>query len=120
MKTGIDWFDTTVDVTVGDEVSSEGAAILAGIRKHQKFVLLDNGTTLILRDSLHTTIEELEEIGIDTDKTNIPQRIARHMIGALRSNAKSSPLSFQLDTQAKALKKSFENFSGIPDVVIPY
>ncbi len=119
VKTGIDWFDTTVNVTVGDEVSSEGAMILAGIRKRQKFVLLDNGTTVILRNSLHTTIEELEEIGIDTDKIEEPQRISRHMIGALRSNAKSSPLSFQLDTQTKALKKSFENFAGIPDVVLP-
>lgn len=62
VKTGIDWFDTTVAVTVGNDVVTEGAAILAGIRKRQKFVLLDNGTTLVLRDALQGTLDELEEM----------------------------------------------------------
>ncbi len=119
VKTGIDWFDTKVDVMVGNEISSEWSAILAGIRKRQKFVLLDDGTTVILRESLQSTIEEIEEIGIDIDKSNESQRISRHMIGALRANTKTSPLSFQLDTKAKALRASFENFSGIPEIELP-
>lgn len=41
------------------------------------------------------------------------------MVGALRSNTKKSPLSFHLDAKAKALKQSFDNFSGIPDVALP-
>ena len=42
------------------------------------------------------------------------------MIGVLQSSVKDSPLSFSLDRQVKQLKKTFENFSGIPDMPIPH
>ncbi len=119
VKSGIDWFDLSTEISVGDDVLAEGKNIVASIRKGKKFVLLSDGTALMLRESLKNTMDELEELGIDMANIHESQRIDRHMIGAFREQTKDISLVFDLDTKAKELKKAFENFSGIASVPLP-
>jgi hypothetical protein len=81
------------------------------MRNKQRFVRLDNGTTILLKDTLKQSIDDLEDAGLSLEKNGVMQKIPKHMIGALRSSGKSGGLSFDLDSGAKKLKKSFENFA---------
>lgn len=111
VESGIDWFDTTVTTLLGDEPLPDADKIFKAMRNKQRFVRLDNGTTILLKDTLKQSIDDLDDAGIDLGKNGILQKIPKHMIGALRSSGKGNVLSFDLDSSAKKLKKSFENFA---------
>lgn len=67
VESGIDWFDTTVTTSLGDEPLPDADRIFAAVRARQRFVRLDDGTVILLRESLRQSVEDLEGAGIDLD-----------------------------------------------------
>lgn len=117
VTSGIDWFDTEVALELDHEEVNAGEKLLEAIKNNKKYISLDDGSLLMIRDEMRQSLLSLESLGIDPTKTGA-QKLGRYMIGTLDTE-KDSLLHFSLDREALRLQKSLLNFRSLPKVKIP-
>ena len=117
VSSGIDWFDTEVALEIDAIQADIGEQLLEAAKHHRRYITLDDGTILMLRDHIRASLSALDALGINVGKSGT-QKIGRYMIGAL-DPGKDTTLSFILDREAIRLRKSLMHFKSLPKVPIP-
>ncbi|MBS8121946.1 SNF2-related protein [Candidatus Vampirococcus lugosii] len=124
VKSGIDRFDASLKLKIGDKKINSAKKILESIKKGDNTVILDDGTAFKLKDNVKKVFKELEEIGINN--SNIEDetyKIGKYNIGLLGKNSENDEndkiLEYDLDHKGKELKEKISNFDGISNIEVP-
>ncbi len=118
VSSGEDWFDVSVDLILGEQVLQNAAEILMAIRKWGKYITLDNGTIIQLKQDISRTLADWDELGITEKNIDSGVQVAKYNIGLLK--AKTGNLStFELPAEVEKLQMALTDFQWIPEKKLP-
>lgn len=115
----IDFFDVKSSFTIWDKEVENAQEILSQIKKWNKFIVLANGNTLILKNDLKKEAKTLEALWMSEKDIWKDKQIGKYTIWLLKDDVKKSGfLHFDLDNNAKNLREKFKDFKNIEKVIL--
>jgi len=132
IKSGIDRFDTQVEIKLWDEEIEDKSFLREALKTEKKSIQLKNGTTILLKQDLKEITNKLTDLWIDKNNINENSKISKYNIGTLwkmlddieKSKKKNKDttdpkLTLEVAKEIIKLKKTLKNFSWLQKVKIP-
>ncbi|MEF2175228.1 MAG: DEAD/DEAH box helicase [Candidatus Absconditabacteria bacterium] len=118
IHTNIDWFDTNVEIKLGDEIISDYSKIFDAIKSGSEHIYLDDGTIVKLEKDLKDFVNNLKNIGINEKNIGKNPKIGKYNVGLLDWQGEEK-FDYELDQEIIELKKNLLNFPGIKEYPTP-